>query len=100
MTVDVDAVAGAVQACPSVTRLATGGPVEVATYLPGRRVHGVRIHDGTVEVHVVARYGAVLPAVGEEVRRAVAPLAPGHKVAVFVDDLDIEVEPAAVKASA
>ncbi len=94
MTVDVDALAGAALACPSVTRLAGGGPVEVATYLPGRRVHGVRLDDDVVEIHVVARFGAVLPDVAADVRAAVGPLVPGREVSVFVDDLDVEAPPA------
>ena len=85
-----EAVAAAVAACPGVVRLATGFPVEVATYLPGRRVHGVRLGDGVVEVHIVALTGEVLPDVAEEVRRAVATVVPGQTVDVFVDDLASE----------
>lgn len=85
-----EAVAAAAAACPGVVRLATGSPVEVATYLPGRRVHGVRLGDGVVEVHIVARTGEVLPDVADAVRRAVATVVPGHTVDVFVDDLASE----------
>ena len=85
-----EAVAAAAAACPGVVQLATGSPVEVATYLPGRRVHGVRLGDGVVEVHIVALTGEVLPDVAEEVRRAVATVVPGQTVDVFVDDLASE----------
>lgn len=87
-----EAVADAVVSCPGVVRMATGSPVEVATYLPGRRVHGVRIGDGVVEVHIVARPGTVLPELADTVRRTVATVIPAKAVDVFVDDLEIEPE--------
>jgi hypothetical protein len=87
-----EAVAEAVVACPGVVRLGTGAPIEVATYLPGRRVHGVRMADGAVEVHVVARPGTVLPDLAEAVRRAVTAVVPVQRVDVYVDDLDTEPE--------
>ncbi|MFC7759975.1 hypothetical protein ACFQY4_19605 [Catellatospora bangladeshensis] len=55
--VDVDAVAGAARACPGVDDLLGGFP-EVATYLPGRRVTGVRITDDTVELCLRADWGS------------------------------------------
>jgi uncharacterized alkaline shock family protein YloU len=90
---DVDEIAGIVQRCPSVVRLAAGNGVEVATYLPGRRVPGVRVGDGTVEVHVVARYGKALPEVADEVRRALGASIGRRQVAVFIDDLDLDEQP-------
>ena len=92
MSVPAEAVADAALSCPGVVRLATGSPVEVATYLPGRRVHGVRFGDGVVEVHVVARPGAVLPDLARVIRQAVAAVVPSHAIDVYVDDLDMEPE--------
>ena len=54
--VDPEAVASAALACPSVAGMSGGAIGEVASYLPGRRVTGVRVKDGEVEVHVVARW--------------------------------------------
>jgi hypothetical protein len=85
--VDVDAVAAAVAACPSVVGLSGGVLGEVATHLPGRRVTGVRVASGVVEVHIVACWVDSLPAVGDEVRAAVGPLVGGRPVTVFIDDL-------------
>ena len=86
---DAEGVAAAAAACPSVSRLTAGSlGVEVATYLPGRRVRGVRLDGGTVEVHVAALDGVPLPRVGEEVRAAVAPLVGTASVSVYIDDLD------------
>ncbi|CAN5791332.1 hypothetical protein BH24ACT2_BH24ACT2_04720 [soil metagenome] len=91
--IDVDEVVRTVEDCPSVVRLVPGSSVEVATYLPGRRVPGVRVHDGVLEVHVAARYGQPLPEVADEVRRALAEVVGRHPVAVFIDDLDLEDDP-------
>jgi hypothetical protein len=87
--VDVDAVAAAVTACPSVAHL-VGGSLgdQVATYLPGRRVNGVRVTDDAVEVHLASRWGVPIPEVAAEVRAAVAPFAAGRPVTVAVDDID------------
>ena len=89
MTADVEAVAAAAQACPLVAGLAGGRFGEVATYLPGKRIVGVREVDGAVEVHVVARWGTPLPQLADVVRAAVAPYAGGLGVAVFVEDIEL-----------
>lgn len=87
---DPDRIAVAVQACPSVVRLSGGAIGEVATYLPGRRITGVRITaDGGVEVHVVARYGPTIDEIAAEVRKAVTAVTGSRRVWVGVDDLDI-----------
>ena len=90
--VDVEAVARVVEGHPSVAGLAPGTGVEVATYLPGRRVAGIRVHEAGIEVHVSVRYGPALPEVAAEIRRAVAPLAGNLPVLVFVDDLEVASE--------
>lgn len=92
--IDVDEVVQRVLSCPSVARMAPGTAVEVATYLPGRRVPGVRLVDGAVEVHVVAHYGRPLPEVADEVRRALASTVGEQRVEIFIDDLDLDAAPA------
>jgi hypothetical protein len=89
MPVDVEVIAGMVAACPSVARLYPGRASEVATYLPGRRVEGVRVADDELEVHVVAAWDVPLPQVADEVRGAATPLSEGLPVAVFIDDVDV-----------
>jgi hypothetical protein len=89
---DVDRIAAAVQACPMVAGLHPGAHGAVATLLPGRRVPGIRVleSDGRavgVEIAVTAPYGAVLDRVGEQVRAAVAELAPGLPADVTVADV-------------
>ncbi|MGH2707674.1 MAG: hypothetical protein ACRDJK_05220 [Actinomycetota bacterium] len=85
---DPEAVAAAALRSPSVSGLFPGDAVEVATYLPGKRVPGVRVREGEVEVHVVARWATALPRVAEEVRRSVAPVVGGLPVSVYVDDVE------------
>jgi hypothetical protein len=88
--VDAERVASAVEKVPTVARLSAGTTgAEIATYLPGRRVRGVRVDDDTVEVHVVARWPAVLPEVGDAVRSAAGPLVGGRAIEVVIDDLDV-----------
>ncbi len=90
---DVEAVAAAAVGSPLIADLAGGRFGEVATYLPGKRILGVREVEGTVEVHVVAKWGTPLPEVAEVVRAAVAPHAGGAPVAVFVDDIEVPADP-------
>ncbi len=90
--VDLEAVAAAALGSPLIADLTGGRFGEVATYLPGRRILGVREVDGTIEVHVVAKWGTPLPEVAEVVRAAVAPHAAGTPVAIFVDDIEVPEE--------
>ncbi len=90
--VDPDAVVTAALACPDVVGLSGGRFGEVATYLPGRRVPGVRVADGELQVHIVARWGPPLRQVAELVRHAVEPLSGGRPVAVVVDDVELSQE--------
>lgn len=81
-----DAVAAAVRGCAAVARLAAG---PVATYLPGRLVRGVAVHDRDVTVAVVVRYGPPLPRVAADVRAAVRQVDPGLRVEVMIEDIDL-----------
>ncbi len=89
---DLEEVAAAAQGCPLIADLTGGRFGEVATYRAGRRILGVRMVDGEIELHVVAKWGAPLPEVAEVVRAAVAPYADGLPVAVFVDDIEVPEE--------
>ncbi len=93
MPVDPDAVSAAALSCPEVAGLSGGLVGEVATYLPGRSVAGVRITDDEVEIHIVARWCANLPEVADAVRRAVKPVTGGLRVSVYVEDIEVPDEP-------
>lgn len=83
-----DAVAEAVRAVDGVAELYGGLFGEVGTYLPDRRVPGVRLDErGSAEVHVVVHWGAAVPATADAVRRSVSRLVPGT-VDVMVEDVE------------
>ena len=69
-----------------VYELHSGSFGEVATYLPGRRVEGVRIRDDHVEVHLVLVWGFPVLETAERVRAVVSPIA-GRRVDVAVQDV-------------
>jgi thiazole synthase ThiGH ThiG subunit len=81
-----DRLAAAVLAVEGVADLHGGVFGEVATYLPGRRVRGIRITDRGCEIHVVLSWGAPIGATTGAVRRAAASLVDGP-VDVTVEDL-------------
>ena len=82
-----DQIVAAVTSCPGVAGLTQTPGIPVATYLPGRTVTGVAVRAGEVEVCVVARYGPPLPQIAEQVRQAVAPVAPDRVVDVVIADI-------------
>ena len=85
--VDVDAVAQAARGCPGVEDLHGGFPGEVATYLPGRRILGVRVDSRVVEVQVRTAWGMPVLQIAVGIQAAVAPLAGGRAVDVTIADL-------------
>jgi hypothetical protein len=87
--VDADEVAERAAGCRSVARLSAGPFGEVATYLPGRRVRGVRLAGGQLEILVVAGGGVRVPELAAEGRDAVGPIAGGLPIDVHVDDVDV-----------
>ena len=98
MTIDAHAIARAVAACPDVAALCGGVVGEVATYLPGDRVMGVRETPDGVEIRIAARWGLPLPLIAEQVRQAVRPLVGDAQVLVVVDDIDLRPAPVALLA--
>ena len=80
-------VLAAVLAVPDVRDVHAGVLGEVATYLPGRRVSGVRVsEEGDAEVHVVLEYGASIEEATAQVRTAVRGVLQG-RVDVTVEDV-------------
>jgi hypothetical protein len=82
-------VAAAVTANPAVARLDGGVFGAIATYLPGRRLVGVRIGQGDepVEVAVVLYGDHPFPEVVRGIRRDVAALCGGAAVDITVSDV-------------
>ena len=82
-----EVVAAAALAVPGVVRLHGGRFGGLGTYLPGRRVTGVRIDDEGTEVHVVVSDRVPVPDTAARVQRAVSAIAP-MPVRVHVEDID------------
>ena len=72
-----DRLAAAVLATECVAALHPGVFGEVATYLPGRRVRGIRITDHGCEIHVVLNWDAPIWATASAVRQSAARLVEG-----------------------
>lgn len=85
--VDVDAVAAAVRSCPAVDDLDGGQLGGVATYLPGRRVPGIRISDDRIEVHVRGRWGQPVGLIADQVRGVLATLNGGRLIDIVLSDV-------------
>ncbi len=89
------AVAAAVLAHPGVAAMSGGAFGTVASYLPRRRVVGVRLpleDADPVEVAVVARLGVPLPRLAEELGAAVVAVLGPVAVDVTVTDVETGVE--------
>ncbi|OBB68799.1 Asp23/Gls24 family envelope stress response protein [Mycolicibacterium monacense] len=84
-----DVVAAAVKAVPGVAGLHGGMFGEVGTYLPGRRITGVRMADGVTEVHVVLQFGSTVRDTAARIRDVVTA-AVGGIVDVYVEDVTVE----------
>jgi len=85
--VDIDAVAAAVRGCPAVDDLDGGLLDGTVTYLPGRRVPGIRIADGRIEVHVRGVWDQPVDLIAGQIRQALAALAGSHVVDVVLSDI-------------
>ncbi len=81
-----DTVAAAARAVPGVFDLHSGTFGEVASYLPGRRVIGVRLTPQRCEVHVVVTSGTPVLEIASTVQTVVAALV-GTPVDVTVEDI-------------
>ena len=81
-----DRVRAAVLAVPGVADMHAGSFGEVATYLPGRRVVGVRMRTDVTEVDVVVDWGADVLATADAVRAAVQAVN-GPTVTVVIQDV-------------
>lgn len=88
-----DRIAAAVRAVPGVADLHAGMFGEVGTYLPGRRVPGVRITDSSVDVHITVVFDAPVRDTAAAVRSAVAAQLPGVAVNITVEDV-VRLDPA------
>lgn len=85
--IDADRIATAVRASRYIAGLDSGRYGEIATYLPGRRVSGVRIRPDSVTIGVIGRYPATATEIDAWVRATVGPL--DRPLHVHISDLHI-----------
>ena len=83
-----DEIAALVLAVPDVTRLHAGRFGEVATYLPGRRVTGVKLGDELIEVHVVVAGQVPVRQTAQVIHERVATVV-ATPVHVFIEDVAV-----------
>lgn len=95
---EADRLAEIVLAQPGVAGLHRGQFGEVATYLPGRRVSGIRIGDDAVEIHLVVTTDQPVWDVADAVRLAVLPEVGGRAVDLVIGDVATAAELAAAAA--
>jgi len=88
-----DQVAAAALTVRGVTGLHGGMFGETATYLPGRRVPGVRLTENVADIHLSLAYGAPVFATAQQVRDALTALVTGP-VDVTVEDVVPRTDPA------
>lgn len=84
---DADTAAGIARAVPGVTGLHPGMFGEVGTYLPGRRVPGVRVTDNAIDLHLVVASDASVRHTAAAVRQAVSEAFPAAAVNVTIEDI-------------
>lgn len=87
--IDVDAVHDAVASCPGVAGVGGGGLGALATYLPGRRIPGVRVSPEAVEVEIRMQWGAAARQVVADVRAALAPVVRDRRVDLTLADIEL-----------
>lgn len=83
---------GLVESVPGVAGLHGGAFGEIATYLPGGQIAGIRISSGRVQVHLIVTPDHPVHATAEAVRRAITALV-DQPVDVTVEDLAVPDEP-------
>jgi hypothetical protein len=83
-------IANRVDECPPVARRSAGKFGTVATYLPGRRIDGVRFDEhGTLEVHVELHWGCDFETVRREVFSAIRSAWPTGTTQLFIENIDL-----------
>ena len=84
---DPDQVVALARSVAGVADLTGGAFGSAATYLPGRRVLGVRIDDDFLSVHLVVTLERPIPDVAADVRRALAAASGGRRIDVLIEDV-------------
>ena len=89
LELDPAALVRLVLSCPGVVAMHGGLAGEVASYLPGRRVVGVRILEDAVEVHVVSRWPITANHLAAQVWAVTVPAVGRRRVDVVIEDVHL-----------
>ncbi|MBB6174894.1 hypothetical protein HNR23_004954 [Nocardiopsis mwathae] len=84
-------IADRVRGLSDVADLSAGAFRTITTFTPGDRIEGVAVREDDVAIGVVLRCGRPIPEVAAEIRALVAPMAPGRRVDVSVEDVVADV---------
>ena len=76
-----------VLSCPGVAAMHGGVAGEAATYLPGRRVTGVRILPDSVELHVTSHWPVPARELAAQVWARTGPAVGGRRVDIVIGDV-------------
>ncbi len=87
--IDVDALHDAVLAYPGVAGLGSRLPGALATYLPGRRVMGIRVSADLIELEVRTRSDAAALQVGAALQADLKQQAAGRRIDVTIVDIEL-----------
>jgi hypothetical protein len=87
--VDVDALHAAALACPGIAGVGSAEPGALATYLPGRRVTGIRVNPDSIELEVCTRWDASARQVGAALQTSLKEQADGRRIDVTIVDIEL-----------
>jgi hypothetical protein len=85
--IDVDDIYSAVIGCPGVAGLGSGTIGELATYLPGRRVPGIRVSPERVELEICAAWGPPIKQIAEQIWAALAVVVTDRPIEITITDI-------------
>jgi hypothetical protein len=84
---DVDDIAAAVLRCSGVAGLGSGTIGELATYLPGRRVPGIRVTPERVELEICAVWGSPAALIASQIWEALSTVVTDRPVEILITDI-------------
>jgi hypothetical protein len=84
---DVDDIEAAVLGCSGVAGLGSGIIGELATYLPGRRIPGIRITEERVELEICAAWGVPAKLIAGQIWSALGSVVTDRPVEIVVTDV-------------
>jgi hypothetical protein len=86
--VDVDAIVVALSKVPGVRGVGTAQPGAAATYLPGRRVQGVRVEDDRITVEVCVAWDTSAAKLEASAHKALKRLTADRAVHLVITDIE------------